>query len=137
MPASDTEGQTARKPAGLFYLVVVAVAFGVLAALVPPSDSEKPGFALRSNFVYHLEIGLVATAVFYVVGMAMWLAWHGKGFFKLPAGIEAPDPAVFDSAADNFEADKRDIEVLRTELAEGLSEIEERVSALEARPERE
>ena len=126
-----------KKPSGLFYLVVGAVLIGAVAAVFPPNDKQTPGFALRSNFIYHLEIGLATLAVFYVVGMALWLAWHGKGFFKLPAGIEAPDPDVFDDAADDLEADKGDIEVLRTELSEGLSEIDKRVSELEAAHERE
>jgi len=133
MDGSQTGRRRPNKPAGLFYLVAAAAAIGVVATLFPPSDTETPGFALRSNFIYHLEIGVATIAVFYVVGMALWLAWHGKGFFKLPGGIEAPDPDVFDQAADGLEADEGDIELLRTELAEGLSEIDKRVSALEAR----
>ena len=67
-------------PSKPFYLVLLATAAGLVAAIA--AGSEKPGFALKSNLVYRAEVGLAFLGIIYIVGVALWLSWYGKGFFE-------------------------------------------------------
>lgn len=83
------------QPSSLLWFVLTAVAAGAYGFV--SAGGEHPGFALASNLIYRSEVGLAFLATIYVVGIAVWLAWFGKGFFEIKvagSGIRASDPEV-------------------------------------------
>ena len=129
---AQSEGGPRRKPSLLFYLAGLAVVAGGIAAACASGDKD-PGFALQSNLVYRLEIGLATLAVLYVVALILWLAWHGKGFFKLPGGIEAPGGEEIESAANDLDAMRVDLDEFRSEAESSLIDLDARLQAIEDR----
>jgi hypothetical protein len=122
--ATDRDG-----PSLLFPLTLVAtVAAAAAGATADPNWA--PGYALDSNVVYRFEVGLAVLAALYVVALAVWLAWYGKGFFKLavgPASAEAPGAEHIEGAASDLEALREDFEEFRREAKEALSTLNKRL----------
>lgn len=119
-------------PSKLFYLVLLATAAGLVAAIA--AGSVKPGFALKSNLVYRAEVGLAFLGIIYIVGVALWLSWYGKGFFELNAfgsGIKAPGAEEIEEAGAEVSDVGKLIDELQEETNAGLKELDERIDALE------
>jgi hypothetical protein len=109
----------------LFFGVLLAVGVGVVVAL-SAGDAEW----FRSNALYRMGVGALATGIAYVVVAALWLGWHRRVFKKLGAlgaAIEMPDQETAQ------EVDARDSEVadfMDTTTA-AINELGKHVEALE------
>jgi hypothetical protein len=129
--STDSPGGS-RRPSSLFWLVGLATIGGIVAAAA--ADSETPGFALNSVWVYRAEVGLAFLGAIYLVAMTLWLAWYGKGFFELGAfgsTLKAPGAEEIEEAGDDVSDVGKEIEKLQEETTGGLKELDERVTALE------
>jgi hypothetical protein len=121
-----------HNPALLFWVVLPAF-LGGLAAFATAHD-QAPSYALNSNLVYRMEIGLATLAVLYVVGVALWLAWHGKGFFELSvagAGIKAPGAEDVEEAAGDIEEGGEAFREWREQAEATFEEVDQRLQQIE------
>ena len=110
---------------------MLAAVLAGAAAAYRADDDKAPGFALQSNLVYRLQIGLATLAALYVIALVLWLAWHGKGFFKLPGGLEAPGGNEIEDAADDLDDMRVRVDEFQSEAVESLEELDRRLQALE------
>lgn len=61
-------------------------------ATTSAAPNRIPDFALQSAAVYRLEVGAAFFVAFYLVAMALVLAFSGRGFAELgPRGLRARD----------------------------------------------
>lgn len=114
---------------GFVGLAVLAGIYGFCAA-----GHNRPGFALDSNLIYRSEVGIAFLAVLYIVGVALWLAWYGKGFFEINiagSGLKAPGADEVEEAGDDVSEMATLVDEVRMEVGKGLKELDERVKALE------
>jgi len=104
------------------FLVVVGLLVGGLAVGLWVADGDAaPGYALASNLVYRIEIAAVVVGVAYLVLVMLRLGWRGETFTRFtvgPAGAEAPDS--FESAAEDLDVLRDDVEMLAEELSSAL-----------------
>jgi len=86
-----------------FLTLVVLIGPAVIAAA--SADSNTPGYALNSVWIYRIQVGLVFFLIEYTLLIAIWLAYQGRsvGEIQLPggAGFALKDPAK--QTADSFE----------------------------------
>jgi hypothetical protein len=128
----DPSAVNAKSPARLFWIVLLAVAGG-LSAFATAAD-HAPVYALGSNLVYRLEVGLATLAALYVVGVALWLAWHGKGFFELNvagAGLKAPGAENVEDAAGDLAEAREAFDEYREQSEASFEELDDRLQDLE------
>jgi hypothetical protein len=131
MTGGDEKGNS-RRPALLFWIVLFAVAGG--ASAFATAHDHAPSYALNSNLIYRMEVGLAALAVLYVVGIALWLAWHGKGFFELSvagAGIKAPGAEDVEEAAGDIEEGGEAFREWRENAEANFEELDQRLQQIE------
>jgi hypothetical protein len=122
----DDSGRS--KPSPLFYLVVVATTAAGIAGLC--ATPRQPGYALDSSVVYRVEVSAAVLLGLYFTALSLWLAWHGKGFFKLeigPAKAEALGAEHIENAAADLEGLREDFEQFRREADEALRRLDERL----------
>jgi hypothetical protein len=116
------------------FLTVLALLVGGIAAAIWVADSGRtPGYALDSNLIYRIEIGAVLVGFAYAILVTLRLAWRGETFTKFsvgPAGAEAGDS--FESAAEDLDLLRADVETLTDEVASALIALTERLDRLEA-----
>jgi hypothetical protein len=130
--SSGNDKDKAHNPALLFWIVLPAVLGGV-AAFATAHD-QAPSYALDSNLIYRMEVGLATLAVLYVVGVALWLAWHGKGFFELSvagAGIKAPGAEDVEEAAGDIEEGSEAFREWREQAEANFEELDRRLQEVE------
>ncbi len=128
----SSSNDKAHNPALLFWIVLPAVLGG--AAAFATAHDQAPSYALDSNLVYRLEIGLATLAVLYVVGVALWLAWHGKGFFELSvagAGIKATGAEDVEEAAGDIEEGSEAFREWREQAEATFEEMDQRLQQIE------
>jgi hypothetical protein len=116
----------------LFTAVLALFAGGVAAAIWVADSGLTPGYALDSNLVYRVEIGAVLVGFAYAILVTLRLAWRGETFTKFsvgPAGAEAGDN--FDSAAEDLDVLRADVETLTTEMSTALVALAERLERVE------
>jgi hypothetical protein len=117
----------------LFVTVLALFLGAIAAALWVADDARAPGYALASNLVYRIEVGAVLVGFAYAVLVTLRLAWNGETFTKFsvgPAGAEARDS--FESAADDLDILRNDVELLAREVSSALVALTERLDRLEA-----
>jgi hypothetical protein len=94
----------AKRAHPFFWGACLMLAPAVAAAAV--AGTRAPGYALHSQWVRRLEVGLAVFAGLYVLVLVLWLAYQGRSVERaeLPggAGIGLPDPDL-DAAAAGFE----------------------------------
>jgi len=116
------------------FLTVLALFTGGIAAGIWVADSGRtPGYALDSNLIYRIEIGAVLVGFAYAILVTLWLAWRGEIFTKFsvgPAGAEAGDS--FESAADDLDILRDEVQQLSEEVSTALVALTERLERLEA-----
>jgi len=96
---------------------------------------KQPSFALGSNLVYRLEVGLAVFGFVYTLSLALWLAWNGTGFLKLGAGpitAEAPAAEPVEGAASDMADIGGEFERFKGETEAALLTLDDRIEALEA-----
>lgn len=112
------------------YVVVALVAVaGVLGGLTD-APQDPPGWALRSDLVYHLEVAGVLLAAGYLVVVLLVLGWDNATLTKLtlgPAGAEAPEKA----AAAQLDELKRSMRARDEKTAGLLVAINERLDRVD------
>jgi hypothetical protein len=111
----------ATKASPFFWGVLAMLAPAALAAAV--AGSAAPGYALGSQWVRRLQIGLAVFAGLYVIVLVLWLSYQGRSIQRaeLPggAGVNLPDPDL-NAAAMDFEDYKAKTTARITALEEGL-----------------
>jgi hypothetical protein len=131
--SSSNHRDKAHNPALLFWIVLPAVLGGIAA--FSTAHDQAPSYALDSNLIYRMEIGLATLAVLYVVGVALWLAWHGKGFFELSvagAGIKAAGAEDVEEAAGEIEESDEAFQEWREQAEETFEEMDQRLQQIES-----
>src|SRR5918911_742476 len=87
-----------------FWGAAAMLAPAVAAAAV--AGTRAPGYALHSQWVRRVEVGLAVFAGLYFLVLVLWLAYQGRSVERaqLPggAGVGLPDPDL-DAAAAGFE----------------------------------
>ncbi len=80
---------------------MLLLALAVAAAAI--AGTRAPGYALHSQWVRRLEVGLAVFAGLYVLIVMLWLAYQGRWVSRaqLPggAGVEIPDPDLTAAAS--------------------------------------
>jgi len=121
----------ASAPHPFFWAVSTAVVVGAVAAAT--AGSASPAFALRSNLVHRIEIGLVPGLVLYAIGLVLWRAWQGEALSRVagPGGTSVssagePVDRQLDTAADNLQA-------FQTKTDQRLALLEDAVLELDSR----
>ena len=113
---------------------VLTLFLGGIAAAIWVADSGRtPGYALDSNLIYRIEIGAVLVGFAYAILVTLRLAWRGETFTKFsvgPAGAEAGDS--FESAADDLDILRVEVQQLSAEVSSALVALTERLERLEA-----
>ena len=116
------------------FLVVLALLLGGVAAAIWVADAGRaPGYALDSNLVYRIEVGAVLVGFAYGILVTLLLAWRGETFTKFnvgPAGAAAGDN--FESAADDLDILRDEVQQLSEEVSSALLALTERLERLEA-----
>jgi hypothetical protein len=138
-PGSPPPEQDWHRP--LVKVVAAMIVCGVVAAAFIPDRGRPGGYALRSEFVYRVEIGVIALAVLLFCLTALRLASYGRTFTQFGAGpgnVGAPDPArALDDARNEFDTLIKD---LREEInaakdyAEGVGRRMDAIDGGVARP---
>jgi hypothetical protein len=104
-PTSQPPDQDWRQP--LVKVVAAMIVCGVVAAAFIPDRGRPGGYALRSEFVYRVEIGVIALAALLFCLTALRLTSYGRTFTQFGAGpgnVGAPDPArALDDARNEFD----------------------------------
>jgi hypothetical protein len=116
------------------FLAVLALFAGGLAAGLWVADSGRaPGYALDSNVVYRIEVAAVLVGVGYLVLVVLRLAWHGETFTKFSVGPAAAEATSnFESAADDLDLLRDEVQLLSEEVSSALLALTERLERLEA-----
>jgi hypothetical protein len=95
-------GSEPHRPHALFWILVALLAPAVWAARA--ADGDAPGVALRSDWVWRVEIGMLVFALGYVLAIVLWLAYFGKTVprVELPSGtgIQVPGGGDLERAAE-------------------------------------
>jgi hypothetical protein len=98
--------QDRRRP--LVKVVAAMIVCALLAAAFIPDRGRPGAYALESEFVYRVEIGVITVAVLLFGLTALRLASYGRTFTQFGAGpgnVGAPDPAqALDDARNQFDA---------------------------------
>ncbi len=122
------------RPSSLLWFVLAAVAAGIYG--FSSAGGEHPAFALSSNLIYRSEIGLAFLASIYVVGIAVWLAWFGKGFLEINvagSGIRASDPEMIGGVAQELVDMSSLIAAVKNETKDNLEDLDRRLQMVERR----
>lgn len=97
----DRRSRTTR-PHPLFWLSLGLLVPASLAA--GAADGVAPSVALRSEWVWRLEIGIVVFLLGYVLGILLWLAYFGRTVphVELPSGtgLDLPEGGDLTRAAE-------------------------------------
>jgi hypothetical protein len=117
-----------------FWLVLISLAPAALvAATIEPRD---PTWALRSEVVYRLEVGMAVFLVGYLVALALANGYKGNsiGRLGLPGGtgIDPKNPGL-DEASEGAAEFQEDARQNFKDLADAIATMNGRVSALEDR----
>jgi hypothetical protein len=117
----------------VFLAVLALFAGGVAAALWVADSRHAPGYALDSNLVYRIEVAAVLVGVAYLVLVVLRLAWHGETFTKFSVGPAAAEATSnFESAAEDLDLLRDEVELLAEEVSSALRALTERLDRLEA-----
>jgi hypothetical protein len=84
--------------------------------------------------IYRSEIGLAFMATIYVVGVAVWLAWFGKGFFEITvagSGIRASDAEVIGRVGQDLAELSASITAVSNETKVSLRDLDDRLKMIE------
>lgn len=129
----DVETESTR-PHSFFWLVLLGTVPAVAAAVA--ADTNAPSYALGSEWLYHLEVGLAVFAACYLCGLAIVLSYQGRsiGRLDLPGGggVAPGDPAHLQVAADDLHDFQEETRLRLKEDTASLASLEERVQALQA-----
>jgi hypothetical protein len=115
-------------------VLAVALALGALAAA--EADGPPPAAALRSEWLYRLEVAGAVAGLIGLILLAGWMAWRGQP----PRRVELPGGAAVETGAreldgatdwlSDFQVEARD---RLEELEEAVFDLDERVRGLESR----
>ena len=123
-PAKPLPAHVVAYVVGLLVLVA-----GVLGGFAD-APARLPGWALRSELVYHVEVAGVLLAAGYLVVVLLVLGWDNATLTKLtlgPAGAEAPEKA----AAAQLEELKRAMSARDDKTAQLLGDMNDRLDRVD------
>jgi hypothetical protein len=115
-----------------FWLLIASLVPAVASALAV--RSLRPGYALNSEFVYRVEVGLATYVCFYALVLLLWLGYQGRSVnIHLPggAGVSSPDPGL-NAAADAFEEFQKSATARLDAHDDALEDLDRRVTVVEA-----
>jgi hypothetical protein len=114
---------------GFALLVFVALACASFLAGSAAVPESVPDYALQSEEIYRLEIGAAFFVAFYLVTMAVVLAFEGRGFTELGTkGLRAETVVAQKTRKD---LDRHVFEKLKKACSD-LEDVQERLKKLEA-----
>jgi hypothetical protein len=94
------------RPHALFWVSLALLVPAVWAAQAAAGDA--PGVALRSDWVWRIEIGLLVVVLGHLLTVVLWLAYFGKTVARveLPsgAGVEVPGGGDLKRAAEETDS---------------------------------
>jgi hypothetical protein len=125
MPATIHE--MPARPHPFLWVYASALTVGVLAAALAPARASA--VALGWNPIYRVEVGLVALAAVYIVGVTGWMAWHGRAFRRL----ELPGGAAIERDAEELDAAVSAFGTFQDTMVGRLDALEEAVEHLTER----
>jgi hypothetical protein len=104
--AGGDGGSEFKRPHPLFWISLALLVPAGLAAQA--ADGGAPGVALQSDWVWHIEIGLLVFALGYVLAIVLWLAYFGKTVTRLElpsgTGVEVPGGGDLKRAAEETDS---------------------------------
>lgn len=130
----DKKDEKDEKLPVLFWAVLAVVGLALAAALVGADGEKEPSYALGSNLVYRLEVGLAVFGFFYILTLAVWLGAKNTGFLKLGAAgatAEAMPADAVEGAATDIAAISGEFEKFKDDTKSALLKLDKRVDALE------
>lgn len=120
---SNKKGGRAAVHPFFWALLVLAVLSGIGAALAP--SAKVPSYALRSVWLYRLEVGGAIFLGLYMVALLIGLAWDGKGIrqVQLPGGVGITVDQNLEGAADG-------LATYKTKTDERIAKLESSIDLL-------